>query len=287
MRRKSRKESWVDANWVSISMPGFAFCGRRVSIRFWPSLARFDRWRRRHKSRNLTGSPPAGFSTCWPGLSGPASCWRSSRQLFTGRPVGFDYVNYDDPQFITTNPHVLGGLTWENVRWAFGTGLDGNWIPLTWLSYMLDMEWFGPTAAGLHLTNILLHAANTVLVFLLFRRLTGAHWPSAVLAGLFGLHPLHVESVAWVAERKDVLSTSCFGRWRSLSAMRRNAHKLSPSGCLALVKRFIFLLAADFFCIGFDVQTHGGDPAVRAVAAGLLAAAAHRTRRIFSPTAPR
>jgi tetratricopeptide (TPR) repeat protein len=121
--------------------------------------------------------------------------------------VGFDYVNYDDPEFVATNPHVLGGLTWENVRWAFGTGLDGNWIPLTWLSYMLDVEWFGATATGLHLTNILLHAANTVLIFLLFRRLTGAHWPSAVLAGLFGLHPLHVESVAWVAERKDVLST--------------------------------------------------------------------------------
>jgi tetratricopeptide (TPR) repeat protein len=121
--------------------------------------------------------------------------------------VGFDYVNYDDPTFVFTNPHVLGGLTWENVRWAFGAGLDGNWIPLTWLSYMLDVEWSGPTAAGLHLTNILLHAANTVLVFLLFRRLTGAHWPSAVLAGLFGLHPLHVESVAWVAERKDILST--------------------------------------------------------------------------------
>jgi Flp pilus assembly protein TadD len=121
--------------------------------------------------------------------------------------VGFDYVNYDDPEFVARNPHVLGGLTWENVRWAFGTGLDGNWIPLTWLSYMLDVEWFGPTAAGLHLTNILLHSANTVLIFLFFRRLTGAHWPSAVLAGLFGLHPLHVESVAWVAERKDVLST--------------------------------------------------------------------------------
>ncbi|HZL77532.1 MAG TPA: hypothetical protein VFC17_01670 [Candidatus Limnocylindrales bacterium] len=121
--------------------------------------------------------------------------------------VGFDYVNYDDPEFVATNPHVLGGLTWENVRWAFGTGLDGNWIPLTWLSYMLDVEWSGPTAAGLHLTNIFLHSANTVLIFLLFRRLTGAHWPSAILAGLFGLHPLHVKSVAWVAERKDVLST--------------------------------------------------------------------------------
>jgi tetratricopeptide (TPR) repeat protein len=121
--------------------------------------------------------------------------------------ISFDYVNYDDPQIVYENPHVLGGLTWENVRWAFGTALDGNWIPLTWLSIMLDVEWSGPTAAGLHLTNILLHSANTVLIFLAFRRLTGAHWQSAVLAGLFGLHPLHVESVAWVSERKDVLST--------------------------------------------------------------------------------
>jgi len=121
--------------------------------------------------------------------------------------VGFDFVNYDDPEFITLNPHVPGGLTWENIRWAFGTGLGGSWMPLTWLSYMLDVEWFGPTAAGMHLTNIVLHAANTVLTFLLFRRLTGMHWASAVLAGMFGLHPLHVESVAWVAERKDLLST--------------------------------------------------------------------------------
>ena len=121
--------------------------------------------------------------------------------------IGCDYVNYDDPEFAATNPHVLGGLTWQNVRWAFGTGVGGNWMPLTWLSYMLDVEWSGPAATGLHLTNILLHSTNTVLVFLLFRRLTGAHWQSAVLAGLFGLHPLHVESVAWVAERKDVLST--------------------------------------------------------------------------------
>src|ERR1700690_2608395 len=121
--------------------------------------------------------------------------------------VGFDYVNYDDTEFVAMNPHIVGGLTWDNIRCVFGTGLDGNWIPLSWLSYMLDVEWSGPTAAGMHLTNILLHVANTVLVFLLFRRLTGAFWASAVLAGLFGLHPLHVESVAWVAERKDVLST--------------------------------------------------------------------------------
>ena len=190
--------------------------------------------------------------------------------------VGFDYVNYDDPQFITTNPHVLGGLTWENVRWAFGTGMDGNWIPLTWLSYMLDMEWSGPTATGLHLTNILLHAANTVLVFLLFRQLTGAHWQSAVLAGLFGLHPLHVESVAWVAERKDVLSTLF---WSLAIWMYARYAKKVAAGSRRWPNEYIAGL--DFFCVGFDVQTHVGNPAVRAVAAGLLAAAAHRTRRYF------
>jgi len=145
--------------------------------------------------------------------------------------ISFDYVNYDDPQIVYENPHVLGGLTWENVRWAFGTTLDGNWIPLTWLSIMLDVEWSGPTAAGLHLTNILLHSANTVLIFLAFRRLTGAHWQSAVLAGLFGLHPLHVESVAWVAERKDVLSTLFWSLaiWMYAGyAKRRAAHAGKP-----------------------------------------------------------
>ncbi len=174
--------------------------------------------------------------------------------------VGFDFVNYDDTEFVALNPHVQGGLTWANVRWAFGTGLDGNWVPLTWLSYMLDVEWSGATAAGPHLTNILLHAANTLLVFLLFRRLTGAHWPSAVLAGLFGLHPLHVESVAWVAERKDMLSTLFFllslwaylryaqGRSRAESRGRR-----AESSHLALAPRPSALdygLALIFFALG-------------------------------------
>jgi len=159
--------------------------------------------------------------------------------------VGFDYVNYDDTEFVATNPHILGGLTWENVRWAFGTGLDGNWDPLTWLSYMLDVAWSGSTAAGLHLTNILLHAANTVLVFLLFRQLTGAHWPSAVVAGLFGLHPLHVESVAWVAERKDVLSTLF---WLLATWMyARHAQKLAAGS-----RRWsnAYFLALIFFVLG-------------------------------------
>ena len=159
--------------------------------------------------------------------------------------VGFDYVNYDDTEFVALNPHVVGGLTWDNIRWAFGTGLDGNWIPLTWFSYMMDVAWSGPTAAGMHLTNILLHAANTVLVFLLFRRLTGAHWPSAVLAGLFGLHPLHVESVAWVAERKDVLSTLF---WLLTIWMYARHAKTQVAGASPWSKEYF--LALIFFTLG-------------------------------------
>ena len=117
-----------------------------------------------------------------------------------------DFVNYDDPEYVTSNPHITGGLNWENVVWAFTTGHASNWHPLTWVSHMTDWQIFGDRAWGHHLTNLLLHVANTVLLFLLLRRMTGAHWRSALVAGLFALHPLHVESVAWISERKDLLS---------------------------------------------------------------------------------
>jgi protein O-mannosyl-transferase len=124
--------------------------------------------------------------------------------------VGFEFTNYDDTYYVTRNPHVLQGLTWEGVRWAFTQGYSGNWHPITWISHMLDCQLYGLIAAGHHLTNLLLHAANSVLVFLVLRCLTGAVWRSACVAALFALHPLHVESVVWVAERKDLLS-SLFG----------------------------------------------------------------------------
>ena len=117
------------------------------------------------------------------------------------------FVNVDDELYVTSNAHVQTGLRWENLRLAFSNLGAGFWHPLTWLSLMLDCQMFGLHATGHHLTALLLHAANTFLVFLLLRRLTGATWRSAFVAGLFGLHPLHVESVAWVSERKDVLST--------------------------------------------------------------------------------
>ncbi len=119
----------------------------------------------------------------------------------------YDFVNYDDPAYIASNVHVQTGLTLPNMVWSFSTRQTANWHPLTWLSLMLDVELFGKGPFGPHFTNLLFHLANTVLVFLLLRRLTAANWRSAFVAALFALHPLHVESVAWISERKDVLST--------------------------------------------------------------------------------
>ncbi len=116
------------------------------------------------------------------------------------------FINYDDDIYVTANLHVQQGLTWENLKWAFVTPVSDNWHPLTMLSHMLDCQLFGLKPWGHHLSNVLLHALNTVLVFLFLRGLTGAFWRSALVAALFGWHPLHVESVAWVAERKDMLS---------------------------------------------------------------------------------
>jgi tetratricopeptide (TPR) repeat protein len=116
-----------------------------------------------------------------------------------------DFLAYDDQQYVTENSHVRAGLTAKGAVWAFGNHA-GNWHPLTWLSHMLDCQLYGIRPAGHHLTNLLLHAASTVLLFLVLCRMTGAPWRSACVAALFGWHPQHVESVAWVAERKDVLS---------------------------------------------------------------------------------
>lgn len=115
-----------------------------------------------------------------------------------------DFLSYDDQQYVTENPRVTSGLNWKGFIWSFGNHA-GNWHPLTWLAHMLDCQLYGLNPAGHHLTNVLLHVANTVLLFLLLTQMTGKTWRSASVAALFGWHPLHVESVAWVAERKDVL----------------------------------------------------------------------------------
>jgi len=121
--------------------------------------------------------------------------------------VRFDFVRFDDTKYVTKNPHVKAGLSAAGLRWAFGSTVASNWHPLTWLSHMLDVQLYGMGPAGHHLTNLLLHMLNSVLLFLIFRAMTSTIWPSALVAALFALHPIHVESVAWVAERKDLLST--------------------------------------------------------------------------------
>ena len=150
------------------------------------------------------------------------------------------FVNYDDPDYITNNPHVQAGLTWPGIVWAFRSTEASNWHPLTWISHMADCQLFGVNPAGHHLVNVLFHTANTVLLFLLLNRLTGlrseasaphtgALWRSAFVAALFAWHPLHVESVAWASERKDVLSA--FFWMLSLLAYAGYARRVTSDEC--------------------------------------------------------
>jgi Flp pilus assembly protein TadD len=118
----------------------------------------------------------------------------------------FDFINLDDNVYVTENLHIQSGITLDGFRWAFSTTYAQFWHPLTWLSLMFDYQLYGLNAGGYHLTNLILHVLSTLLLFWLFNRMTGAIWPSAFVAAFFALHPLHVESVAWIAERKDVLS---------------------------------------------------------------------------------
>jgi Flp pilus assembly protein TadD len=136
------------------------------------------------------------------------------------------FVGFDDPDYVTENGHVQAGLTWESVLWAFRSTEAANWHPVTWLSHMLDCELFGLAPWGHHLTSILLHAVNATLLFWVLRHMTGATWRSLVVALLFGVHPLRVESVAWIAERKDVLSTTFW--LLTLWAYARYAEVQSP-----------------------------------------------------------
>lgn len=126
--------------------------------------------------------------------------------LLYGRAAGFDFINYDDADYFSDSPHVKAGLTWQGMIWAWHTTQNASWYPLMWLSFMLDAQLFGGSSAGPHLTNVLLHTANVILLFLLLLRLTGATWRSAIVAALFAAHPLRVETVAWVSERKGLLS---------------------------------------------------------------------------------
>jgi len=154
----------------------------------------------------------------WPSpVALPAAPWKGVDYLFSGillaillavfgQVAWHQFVLWDDNQYVYKNPYVIGGLSWQGLRWAMTEVWASNWHPLTWLSHQLDVELWGLWAGGHHLSSLLLHAANTLLLYAWLRRAPGATWRSIVVAALFALHPLHVESVAWVSERKDVLS---------------------------------------------------------------------------------
>ncbi|RJQ60493.1 MAG: tetratricopeptide repeat protein [Desulfobacteraceae bacterium] len=153
------------------------------------------------------------------------------------------FLNYDDQDYVTENPHVRSGLSLQNVMWALNAFHSANWHPLTWISHMLDVELFGLNPGMHHLVNLILHVLNTLFLFLLLRRMTREVWPSFLVAALFSLHPVHVESVAWIAERKDVLST-LFG-FSAIWAYLRYAG--SPN-----VYRYLWIMF--FFILGLSAK---------------------------------
>lgn len=130
--------------------------------------------------------------------------------MIYGQVQNFEFINLDDTYYVTQNRHIQNGLNYEDIKWAF-TNIDvGQWIPLVWLSYMIDSQLCGVSPAWFHIVNVFFHIVNSILLFLLMVKLTGGFWKSLCVATLFAVHPLHVESVAWVTERKDVLSMFFF-----------------------------------------------------------------------------
>jgi protein O-mannosyl-transferase len=151
----------------------------------------------------------------------------------------FEFINYDDTDYVTENINIHTGLNVEGIVWAFTTVHAGNWHPLTWLSHMLDVSLFGMDPGGHHVMNLIFHVLNTLLVFVVFSKMTGAMRQSAFVAAMFALHPLHVESVAWVSERKDLLSTFFW----MLALMSYTWYAAAPS-----IRRY--LVVGVFFCLG-------------------------------------
>ncbi len=186
--------------------------------------------------------------------------------------VHHPFLDLDDPAYVTENPHVNNGFTLKNVLWAFTTIHSANWHPITWLSHMLDIQMYGRDPGGHHLTNVFFHILNTLLLLTVLHHMTGRLWPSSFVAALFALHPLHVESVAWVAERKDVLST--FFWMLTLWTYAIYAAKPGARRYLAVLLFFILglmakpmvvtlpfvLLLLDFWPLG-RMDPHGGGAA--------------------------
>jgi len=163
--------------------------------------------------------------------------------------VSFDFINFDDNLYVYENPFVAGGLSAASLKWAFTAFHSANWHPLTWISHMLDASVFGPNAGGHHFVNVIFHAANSVLAFVVLKRYTGEIGMSALVAFLFAVHPAHVESVAWISERKDVLSTLFWllTMLLYLRFVKTDGSKKSASGRWFTVS---FLLVIVFFVFG-------------------------------------
>ncbi len=202
------------------------------------------------RKRSSTSSPPR------PSASNPTSAkswitWPDLLDLaiYAGLVIGillvygqaghFDFISYDDGEYVTENPFVHEGLTAASIKGAFTTPAVGNWIPVTVLSHILDGQLFGMAGGAHHMVNVLLHALATLFLFAALQRATHARWPSAFVAAVFALHPVHVESVAWVAERKDVLSA--FFGFAALYAYVRYAERPNLRG---------YLIVAVLFCLG-------------------------------------
>jgi tetratricopeptide (TPR) repeat protein len=157
----------------------------------------------------------------------------------------YGFIHYDDQDYVTDNKDVQHGLNWQSIKWALTTAHAANWHPLTWVSHIIDCQLYGLNPAGHHLTSLLLHLANSILLFLLLGRLTGALWPSAFVAAMFALHPLRVESVVWISERKDVLST--FFWMLTVGAYVRYEEEFNVQSSKF---KFFYALALVFFILG-------------------------------------
>jgi len=127
-----------------------------------------------------------------------------------GQVYNFDFINFDDDIYVTKNKSVNEGISLRSVIWAFTSFHAANWHPLSWISHMLDCQWYGLNSGAHHLTSLFFHILNSLLIFIVLKKTTHKFWQSAFVAALFAVHPLHVESVSWVSERKDVLSTFFF-----------------------------------------------------------------------------
>ena len=195
----------------------------------------------------------------------------------------YGFVNLDDPVYVMENSHIQSGITLDGFRWAFSTTYAEFWHPLTWLSLMFDYQLYGLNAGGYHLTNLILHILSALLLFWLFNRMTGSIWRSAFIAALFALHPLHVESVVWIAERKDVLSafflmlTLClYVYYTEKPVIKRYLPVVFFFACGLMSKSMIvtgpvIMILLDYWPLGrFESQKTGGNPTILATGKVLL-----------------